>query len=143
MVRQFVTFPRSVFFLQCGLNLTIGISIVIKKLTLGALLFGSGVAFAEEAAMESTEADKNTVTQMESIQIRASAVDDGYARKLSSSVTKTDTPIFDTPISVQVISKEVMDDQNATQVKNALENVSGVRAQPSLGAGVGFIIRGF
>ena len=36
-----------------------------------------------------------------------------------------------------------MDDQKATRITDTLENVSGVRAQPSLGVGNNFIIRGF
>jgi len=61
----------------------------------------------------------------------------------SSTATKTDTPIFDTPVSVQVVPRTVLDDQKTTRLKDALENVSGVRAQPTLGEGNGFIIRGF
>lgn len=66
-----------------------------------------------------------------------------YTVKNSSTATKTDTPIFDTPVSVQVVPRSVMDDQKTTRIKDALENVSGVRAQPTLGTGNGFIIRGF
>lgn len=40
--------------------------------------------------------------------------------------TKTDTPLFDTPISVQVLPKAVIDDQQAIGLENALKNVSGV-----------------
>lgn len=66
-----------------------------------------------------------------------------YTTRNSSTATKTDTPIFDTPVSVQVVPRTVMDDQKTTRLKDALENVSGVRAQPTLGEGNGFIIRGF
>jgi iron complex outermembrane receptor protein len=67
----------------------------------------------------------------------------GYQRLRSRSATKTDTLLMETPFSVQVVPRAVMDDQKSTWVKDALENVSGVRAQPSLGGGSGFIIRGF
>jgi iron complex outermembrane receptor protein len=66
-----------------------------------------------------------------------------YRRLNASTATKTDTPLMEIPFSVQVVPRAVMDDQKSTRVKDALENVSGVRAQPSLGAGGGFIIRGF
>jgi len=66
-----------------------------------------------------------------------------YTVTNSSTATKTDTPIIETPVSVQVVPRTVMDDQKTTRVKDALENVSGVRAQPTLGGGNGFIIRGF
>lgn len=66
-----------------------------------------------------------------------------YAVSNAFAATKTNTPIIETPTSIQVISRAVMDDQKSTKVKDALENVSGVRAQPSLGGGIGYIVRGF
>jgi iron complex outermembrane recepter protein len=42
-----------------------------------------------------------------------------------TTATKTDTPIFDTPVSVQTIPKSVMRDQQAIRVGDALRNVSG------------------
>ncbi|MFM8341863.1 MAG: TonB-dependent siderophore receptor, partial [Methylomonas sp.] len=66
-----------------------------------------------------------------------------YSVKKSSTGTKTDTPIFDTPASIQVVPKAVMQDKKAVRLKDALENVSGVKPQSSLGFGTSFIIRGF
>lgn len=66
-----------------------------------------------------------------------------YTVYKSATGTKTDTPIFDSPVSIQVVPRAVMEDQKNTRVKDALENVSGVRAQPTLGMGTGFIVRGF
>jgi iron complex outermembrane recepter protein len=66
-----------------------------------------------------------------------------YKRSNSNTATKTDTPIIENPVSIQVVSRAIMDDQKNNRIKDALENVSGVRAQPSLGFGTGFIIRGF
>lgn len=66
-----------------------------------------------------------------------------YTTTNAVAATKTNTPIFDTPMSIQVVSKAVMDDQKSTRVTDALENVSGVRSQPTLGSGAGFIVRGF
>ncbi|BBA32131.1 TonB-dependent receptor protein [Methylocaldum marinum] len=67
----------------------------------------------------------------------------GYAVTRAMSATKTDTPIMDTPVSIQVVPRAVMQDQQTTRLKDALENVSGVRPQTSLGRGHGFLIRGF
>ena len=58
--------------------------------------------------------------------------------------TKTDTPLMDTPMSVQVVPKAVLDDQQAIRLEDALKNVSGVVK----GFGFGtledtFVIRGF
>lgn len=66
-----------------------------------------------------------------------------YTVTNSSTATKTDTPIMETATSVQVVPRTVLDDQKATRITDALENVSGVRPQPSLGIGSSFIIRGF
>lgn len=61
----------------------------------------------------------------------------------SMSATKTDTPIMETPVSIQVVPKSVMSDQKTTTIKDALENVSSVRPQSSLGLSNAFITRGF
>jgi iron complex outermembrane receptor protein len=66
-----------------------------------------------------------------------------YTVTNSSTATKTDTPIMDTPVSVQVMPRAVMDDQKSVTIKDTLENISGVRPQPTLGNDVGFLIRGF
>ena len=58
---------------------------------------------------------------------------ESYTVTNSSTATKTDTPILDTPVSVQVVPRSVMDDQKTTRIRDALENVSGVRAQTTLG----------
>ncbi|MDO9214657.1 MAG: TonB-dependent receptor [Methylococcales bacterium] len=67
----------------------------------------------------------------------------GYAVPNSSTATKTDTPIMETPMSVQVVPRAVMDDQKVTRLADVLENVSGVRPQQTLGMGNNFIVRGF
>jgi iron complex outermembrane recepter protein len=65
-----------------------------------------------------------------------------YAAANAKTATKTDTPLMETPVSVQVVPRAVMDDQQVISVGDALKNVSG--AQP---AGYGFydsfILRGF
>lgn len=66
-----------------------------------------------------------------------------YTVSHAVTATKTETPVFETPVSIQVVPRAVMDDQKSPWIKDALENVSGVRAQPTLGRGVGFIVRGF
>jgi iron complex outermembrane receptor protein len=66
-----------------------------------------------------------------------------YTVTNSFSATKTDTPIFDTPASIQVVPRAVMNDQKTTTIQGAVENVSSVRPQSTLGASNAFIIRGF
>lgn len=66
-----------------------------------------------------------------------------YTRNKATAATKTNTPIMETPVSIQVIPRAVMDDQKSVTIKDALENISGVRATPTLGNDTGFNIRGF
>ncbi|MCC7136752.1 MAG: TonB-dependent receptor [Nitrosomonas sp.] len=65
-----------------------------------------------------------------------------YTRSNATTATKTNTPIMETPVSVQVVPRAVMDDQQVISVADALRNVSGVQ----LGSYTfydGFNIRGF
>ncbi|MFZ3013735.1 MAG: Plug domain-containing protein, partial [Nitrospira sp.] len=59
------------------------------------------------------------------------------------SATKTDTPLQETPVSVQVVPRQVIDDQKTSRLAEVLENISGVRMNQTLGGGDHFIIRGF
>jgi iron complex outermembrane recepter protein len=45
--------------------------------------------------------------------------------------TKTDTPIMETPLNVQVITKQVLKDQQVVRLDQALKNVSGVTTDSS------------
>ncbi len=101
----------------------------------------------KEAASVSKTPDTVELKAMTVLGEAVQDVNDPYNKSYtvtnSSTATKTDTPIMETPVSVQVVPRTVMDDQKTTRIKDALENVSGVRAQPTLGMGTGFIIRGF
>ena len=70
--------------------------------------------------------------------------DNHYAVPNSSFATKTDTPIMETPLNIQVLPKAVLDDQQSTKLDQAVKLVSGV----TTGQGAGGIsdqitIRGF
>lgn len=63
---------------------------------------------------------------------------------VSTTATKTDTPLMETPISIQTVSRAVMDDQQAIRLDDATQNVSGVQGMRQLGVLFdNFIIRGF
>lgn len=51
----------------------------------------------------------------------------GYRALTSTSATRTQTPLQETPASVQVITRKLIDDQGATSVSEVLQNVSGVQ----------------
>lgn len=67
----------------------------------------------------------------------------GYAPAVTApTTTKTDTPLLQTPISVETVTRQTMDDQQAISLGDALiGNVSGVT--PNVGAFALFKVRGF
>jgi iron complex outermembrane recepter protein len=70
--------------------------------------------------------------------------EEGYRVPNASTATKTDTPLRDIPQSIQVIPRQVIEDQGSTRVADVTRNVSGVNTTtgPS-GVGEFFTIRGF
>ncbi len=67
-----------------------------------------------------------------------------YQRTQSVTATRTDTPIMQTPFSVQIIPRQVLQDRQAVRLETALQNVSGVTLFPSaIGGTDSFMIRGF
>jgi iron complex outermembrane recepter protein len=67
-----------------------------------------------------------------------------YNRPNASTATKTDTPIMETPLAIQVIPQQVMKDQQATRLNQAVQNISGVYVGPGTGGTVeNIFVRGF
>lgn len=68
----------------------------------------------------------------------------GYAIPNTSSATRTDRPLLDVPQSVQILSRDVLDDQQPRNLDEALGLVSGITQSNTFG-GVydGVTIRGF
>lgn len=52
---------------------------------------------------------------------------DGYAAPDSRTATRTDTPSLQTPQSVQIVPRAVIEDQNALTLTEAVRNVAGVQ----------------
>jgi len=49
-----------------------------------------------------------------------------YVLPNATAGTKTDTPIMQTPLNIQVISKQVLKDQQVISLGDSLKNVSGI-----------------
>ena len=125
----------------------------MKKKALAVMLAcNSGLLMADEATSavvteQAVEAVDTPVTELEPLQIRATATNDPITKKdyvapNAVSATRSDTPIHDTPVAVQVIPRVIMDDQQVVQVKDAVKNVSGVMPAPYQFYD-GYVIRGF
>ncbi|MDV6341852.1 TonB-dependent receptor [Nitrosomonas sp. Is24] len=67
-----------------------------------------------------------------------------FIRPNTSTATKTNTPVMETPFSVQSLPRQVLQDQQAIRLDSVLQNVSGVTQMPTnQGGSDGFLIRGF
>ncbi|MEM1256658.1 MAG: TonB-dependent siderophore receptor [Cyanobacteria bacterium P01_H01_bin.21] len=72
------------------------------------------------------------------------AGEDGYFTPDASTATRTDTPLRDIPNSIQVIPRQVIEDQQAIGLEEVLENAAGVSyLNDNAGRGQRFAIRGF
>ena len=68
-----------------------------------------------------------------------------YTLPNATAGTKTDTPIMETPLNVQVISKQVLKDQQVISIDQAVKNVSGILNNPANTGGLSesYTLRGF
>jgi catecholate siderophore receptor len=110
-----------------------------------ALATTGGVAHAAAGASDNSSASANASADplvLPTVHVEGKA--DSYKAD-KTSVARVATPILNTPQQVAVVPRQVMEEQSATTVRDALRNVSGI----TMGAGEGgrqgdtFILRGF
>ncbi len=103
------------------------------------------VAQGEEEADVETKNDADAQTEgADALRINVTGENDSdYFEPNAGAATRTDTPIIETPASVQVIPREILDDQQVIQLDEALRNVSGVVVDSTEGSGFQYSIRGF
>ncbi|MDZ7960264.1 MAG: TonB-dependent siderophore receptor [Aulosira sp. DedQUE10] len=89
--------------------------------------------------------EKPTAQQDEPIELVVTGEQDGYRVQEATTGTRTETPIRDIPQSIQVVPRQVFEDQNVTELGDALRNVSGVitLSNSQVINGDSAIIRGF
>ncbi|WP_299486210.1 TonB-dependent receptor plug domain-containing protein, partial [Acaryochloris sp. IP29b_bin.137] len=92
-----------------------------------------------------SESAPDTLAEDEDVEITVTAnPEEGYAPPNASIGTRTDSPIRDVPQSIQVIPKQIIEDQQAIGVEEVVENVGGVTFLGNNdGRGLNFSIRGF
>ena len=106
----------------------------------------SPFAWAEQVPAENTsiELQATNVTATADLESAQGPVQ-GYHATRSASATRTDTAIHETPQSISVVSKDVVEDLGATRLQDALDYAGGVgRANNFGGQGLTtFTVRGF
>ncbi|MEM9005768.1 MAG: TonB-dependent siderophore receptor [Cyanobacteria bacterium P01_F01_bin.86] len=76
--------------------------------------------------------------------VTGAQTDDDYFVPNASAATRTDTPVLDVPASIQVIPRQVLEDQQVIRLEDALSNLSGVvYGSDRAGYDLDFTIRGF
>ncbi len=71
-----------------------------------------------------------------------------YAAPIQSLGTKVNTPVMETPLAIKVVTRQMLEDQQAITIDQALKNVSGVTVAGGGNAAVGnaftqILLRGF
>ena len=93
---------------------------------------------------EGTTAETEPDEEIEIIATGEGEDEDDYFVPDASTATRTDTPLRDIPQSIQVVPEQVIEDQQAIQLDEAVRNVSGVFQDNTFGGTAeGFVIRGF
>lgn len=98
-----------------------------------------------ETPTNETQPQTPTPQADQPIELVVTGEQDGYRVPNASTATKTDTPLRDIPASIQIVPRQVLQDQKAVRLQDALQNVSGVTQAGNYG-GTGaarYIIRGF
>ena len=98
----------------------------------------NGTITLEKAAKLANE--KNPATSLPPVKVIGNSIYDvknpyneDYVLPDATAGTKIDTPIMETPLNVQVISKQVLKDQQVINLGEALKNVSGVTTSSASG----------
>ena len=106
------------------------------------------LAAALLAAFTHTAFAQNTATPqpprtLGEVTVQSSGADDGYSPAASSTATKGSAPLRDVPQAVNVVPGQLMRDQGARSMEDALRNVPGVAMSAGDGQRDQVVIRGF
>lgn len=84
------------------------------------------------------------VASLAAIQVQGTALGDvGYTANGTRAATRTNTPLAKVPQSVSIVTRDLMDTQQAVTVADAVRNVAGVQYMDGLDGPALFRIRGF
>ena len=111
----------------------------LRAAVLGALALGQSQQLALSADNDAS-ADKG----LGQVVVTGAGERQQYRQSTTSSATRTETPLQELPQSVQVVSRQLMDDLAATRLDDVLLYVSGVAKQNNFGGlWDNYSIRGF
>ncbi|MGO4386098.1 TonB-dependent siderophore receptor [Microvirga sp. 2YAF29] len=122
----------------------VGLKGLLATTALGGLVFAAQVGHAQTAAQPSGVIQLETVTVTGQGESGTGPVN-GYVATRTTSGSKTDTPIIETPQAISVIGREQIVDQGAQTVVEATRYSPGIRSESFGGdpRNDWFLIRGF
>lgn len=95
-----------------------------------AVLLAFSVMPASSVLAQTASTDNSAAsTQLPTVDVVADGVNDTRFKATQSQVNKSNTPLSQTPQSVSVVTRSMLDSQQAVSLADALENVPGVVAQ--------------
>ena len=118
----------------------------VNALVMATLIMTAGrvAADGDAAAAAQPAAGGGAATTLDAVTVKSNRVaESDYGTDQASSATKTDTPLLQTPQSIQVVTQELIRDQAAITLADVLRNVAGVMPGGYYGNYDYFRIRGF
>lgn len=82
---------------------------------------------AQQKPPNQTQPEQSSAGNDQPIELVVTGEQDGYRVSNTSVGTKTDTPLRDIPLSIQVVPRQLIEDQQITNLGEALRNVPGAR----------------
>jgi iron complex outermembrane recepter protein len=115
----------------------------LARLVVWVCLVSAAILAFEGAAAAEPERPDTPSFELEPTTVEAER-DQGYVAASSASGTKTDTPLFDLPVSVQVVPPRLLEDRQVIRLEDAVETVSGAYRTSVTGIGEdAYVLRGF
>jgi outer membrane receptor for ferric coprogen and ferric-rhodotorulic acid len=123
-------------------NSSLGLSVILLAGAITAApVHASDTAAASDKATAGTEA-QNKAVELDTVKTTANVID-GYAVRSSDAATKLSLSPRETPQSLTVITRERLDDENLTSLREVLDSATGVYSDQYDTERVLFYSRGF
>lgn len=117
-----------------------------RPLLAAALSLAAAIAHAQTTPATPPAAPPPGTVQTSPVTVTGQAIEPGaYYAPVATTATKTDTPVMETPASVQVVTPQQIEDQQPTRLRDIAPDVSGVYTTSIFQGRTAddFVIRGF
>lgn len=110
---------------------TPGARAILLAFSASSALFTSSAVLAQTATPQAADSSTTAATTaaLPTVSVTADGYTDSKFKATQTQVNKSSTPLSETPQSISVVTRAMMDSQQAVSLADALENVPGVVAQ--------------